>query len=362
MDIARDHRAVRALVVAGDLCGAPGAWRPRFAWMAFRPPPPPRRLRPPQRLPRPRRHRHRRGPARSRSSAAPSGRRYAACCASWAGSCPIGTWRRRGRSCSRRATRAGSARSTSTAFGCWPFCCFGGLIFFLSLQQPVAAPGAAQCAVGLRVWASCCPSTGCGPRSGSRKNKILRALPDALDMLTIGVEAGLAFESAMIRVGEKWDNALTREFQRAVAEMRVGMSREDALTRMAERCGVPELSTFVAVLVQSSQLGVSIAQVLHTQAERDAPEAAAAGRGTGPPGGHQDDHPAGAVRAAGAVYGHPGPDRSRAAGRVQCCWRTSLGGAPVRQRRECDELRYEDARMEADFATPGSRPGRSALR
>ncbi len=85
-------------------------------------------------------------------------------------------------------------------------------------------------------------------------------------MLTIGVEAGLAFESAMIRVGEKWDNVLTQEFRRAVAEMRVGMSREDALTRMAERCDVPELTTFVAVLVQSSQLGVSIAQVLHTQA------------------------------------------------------------------------------------------------
>jgi len=104
-------------------------------------------------------------------------------------------------------------------------------------------------------------------RVRSRKSQILRALPDALDMLTIGVEAGLAFESAMVRVGEKWDNALTREFKRAVAEMRVGMSREDALTRMSERCGVQELSTFVAVLVQSSQLGVSIAQVLHAQAQ-----------------------------------------------------------------------------------------------
>jgi tight adherence protein C len=104
-------------------------------------------------------------------------------------------------------------------------------------------------------------------RVRGRKNQIIRALPDALDMLTIAVEAGLAFESAMIRVGEKWDNVLTREFRRAIAEMRVGMSREEALERMADRCGVAELSTFVAVLVQSTQLGVSIAQVLHTQAE-----------------------------------------------------------------------------------------------
>ena len=103
-------------------------------------------------------------------------------------------------------------------------------------------------------------------RIKKRKHDVLRALPDALDMLTIGVEAGLAFESALLRVGQKWDNPLTREFRRAVAEMRVGTTREVALNRVAERTRVPELGTFIAVLVQSSQLGVSIAQVLHTQA------------------------------------------------------------------------------------------------
>jgi len=99
-----------------------------------------------------------------------------------------------------------------------------------------------------------------------RQHEITRALPDALDMLTIGVEAGLAFESALLKVGERWNNALTREFHRAVAEMRVGTARDLALQRMADRTGVQDLGTFVAVLVQSSQLGVSIAQVLHTQA------------------------------------------------------------------------------------------------
>ena len=99
-----------------------------------------------------------------------------------------------------------------------------------------------------------------------RKHDITRALPNALDMLTIGVEAGLAFESAMLRVAEQWDNALTREFRRAVIEMRVGSSRDVALSRLADRTDVPDLRTFVAVLVQSSQLGVSIAQVLHNQA------------------------------------------------------------------------------------------------
>ena len=105
-------------------------------------------------------------------------------------------------------------------------------------------------------------------RIKKRKHDVLRALPDALDMLTIGVEAGLAFESALLRVGQKWDNPLTREFRRAVAEMRVGTPRDVALNRVAERTRVSELGTFIAVLVQSSQLGVSIAQVLHSQAEQ----------------------------------------------------------------------------------------------
>lgn len=103
-------------------------------------------------------------------------------------------------------------------------------------------------------------------RVRKRKQEIVRALPDALDIMTVGVEAGLAFESALLKVGEQWDNALTRELQRAVVEMRVGTPRNEALERMADRAGVQELSTFVAVLIQSHQMGVSIAQVLHAQA------------------------------------------------------------------------------------------------
>lgn len=105
-------------------------------------------------------------------------------------------------------------------------------------------------------------------RIKQRKVAIRRALPDALDMLTIGVEAGLAFESALLRVGEQWDNALTEEFRRAVSELRIGVPRNEALRHMAERNGVPELTTFIAVLIQSNMLGMSIAQVLHTQSEQ----------------------------------------------------------------------------------------------
>ena len=105
-------------------------------------------------------------------------------------------------------------------------------------------------------------------RIKNRKVEIRRALPDALDMLTIGVEAGLAFESALLRVGEQWDNALTQEFRRVVSELRIGVPRNEALRHMAERNGVDELSTFIAVLIQSNLLGMSIAQVLHTQSDQ----------------------------------------------------------------------------------------------
>ncbi|MCZ7572257.1 MAG: type II secretion system F family protein [Ardenticatenaceae bacterium] len=114
--------------------------------------------------------------------------------------------------------------------------------------------------VGTRLWLR--------RRVRQRKHEVIRAFPDALDMMTISVEAGLAFESAMFKVNEKWDNALTREFRRAVTEMRVGTPRDVAFERMAERLGVQEVSTFVTVLIQSNQLGMSIAQVLHTQAEQ----------------------------------------------------------------------------------------------
>jgi tight adherence protein C len=103
-------------------------------------------------------------------------------------------------------------------------------------------------------------------RADRRKHEIQRAFPDALDLLSVSVDAGLALDTAMVRVGEHWDNALTHEFNRAILEIRVGTPRNIALERMATRAGVRDLTTFVAVLIQSTELGVSIAQTLHVQA------------------------------------------------------------------------------------------------
>jgi tight adherence protein C len=102
----------------------------------------------------------------------------------------------------------------------------------------------------------------------TRQHEISRALSDALDMLTICVDAGLAFELAMVKISEKWDNALALEFSHCVGEVRMGVPRPDALRRMSDRTGVADVGNFVAVLVQAHQLGISIAQVLHIQADQ----------------------------------------------------------------------------------------------
>lgn len=102
-------------------------------------------------------------------------------------------------------------------------------------------------------------------RMSARRNEILRALPDALDMLTIAVDAGLGFDASLLKIGERWDHALAREFGRVVGEVRLGKTRAEALRDMADRVDVPDLSNFVAVLIQAEQLGLTIAKILHTQ-------------------------------------------------------------------------------------------------
>jgi tight adherence protein C len=101
-----------------------------------------------------------------------------------------------------------------------------------------------------------------------RQRELLRALPDGLDMLNICVGAGLGFDAALSRVSHQWQTALADEFNRVVAEIRLGKTRRQALLDLARRTEVMEIENFVATIVQADQLGVSIAKVLRTQAEQ----------------------------------------------------------------------------------------------
>jgi len=101
-----------------------------------------------------------------------------------------------------------------------------------------------------------------------RQKGIRKGLPDALDLLTICVEAGLGFDAAMSKVGQKWENDLSLAFARAIREIQLGKVRREALRDMADRIGLPEMTSFVAAVIQSESLGVSMARVLRIQADQ----------------------------------------------------------------------------------------------
>jgi tight adherence protein C len=101
-----------------------------------------------------------------------------------------------------------------------------------------------------------------------RQKAIQKQLPDVIDLLTVCVEAGLGFDLAMQRVADKYTNDLSLEFQRVLSETRVGKRRVDALREMVIRTGVPDVSTFIAAVIQADQLGVAMSKVLRIQSDQ----------------------------------------------------------------------------------------------
>lgn len=111
------------------------------------------------------------------------------------------------------------------------------------------------------------PSIWLSRMAKNRKAEITKSLPDAIDLLTISVESGLGFDPALMRVAEKWDNALTREFGQALNELRLGNTKREALREMSDRVNVDDLRIFVSSSIQADQLSVSMSQVLRSQSD-----------------------------------------------------------------------------------------------
>lgn len=102
-------------------------------------------------------------------------------------------------------------------------------------------------------------------KMAARKLSIQKDLPDVLDLLTVSVEAGLGFDGALAKLTEKMKGILVEEFNRVLQEIRMGVSRRQALATLGKRCDVPDLSMFTTSLIQADQLGVSIGNVLRVQ-------------------------------------------------------------------------------------------------
>jgi tight adherence protein C len=140
------------------------------------------------------------------------------------------------------------------------------LVFSLLLSASLLYAGFVA-VVGLMIG-YLLPEFWLGGQIKKRKKIILKMIPDTLDLLTISVRAGLGFDAALAKVVEKLPGPLTDEFRRALAEVRVGKARRDALRDMVPRTNVQPLSNFIGAIIQAEQLGVSISKVLQVQSEQ----------------------------------------------------------------------------------------------
>ena len=107
-----------------------------------------------------------------------------------------------------------------------------------------------------------------GRKIRQRQTDMILQLPDALDLLTISVEAGLGFDAALAKVVEKMEGPLIQEFRQALAEIRMGRLRRDALRDVASRADAQPVTNFIGAIVQAEQLGVPIAKVLQIQSQQ----------------------------------------------------------------------------------------------
>jgi tight adherence protein C len=142
----------------------------------------------------------------------------------------------------------------------------GGALFGLLLFGAAAPAKAPLFALGLAVLGFMGPNMFLNGRVRQRQTSVAAELPDALDLLSVSVGAGLGFDGAVQKLTEHMEGPLIEEFELALGEMRIGESRQEALKKMAERSASQEMSSFVRAIIQADQLGISLGRILRIQA------------------------------------------------------------------------------------------------
>jgi tight adherence protein C len=143
----------------------------------------------------------------------------------------------------------------------------GVLITLVTFRSMPLAQAMMYSAIGF-ILGYMLPVMWLGRQMTARKKAITKALPDALDLLCISVEAGLAFDLALQRVTQKWDDELSREFKKVLSDIRLGRTRREALKDLGVRTGVEDVQTFCAAVIQADQLGVSMSKILRLQSDQ----------------------------------------------------------------------------------------------
>jgi tight adherence protein C len=138
-----------------------------------------------------------------------------------------------------------------------------GILFFTPAKGPVMgfALGMGLAAVGFIG-----PDFVLNKKIRARQERLSADLPDALDLLAVSVEAGLGFDAAVVKVTEQVEGPLGEEFALTLNEMRIGESRQDALKKLSERTGIPEVGAFARAIIQADQFGISLGRILRVQA------------------------------------------------------------------------------------------------
>ncbi len=138
-----------------------------------------------------------------------------------------------------------------------------GFLFALSRDYPVNKVLLAT--VGFAAFGYVLPNLLLKNAGDKRESLMRNSLPDAIDLLTISVEAGLGFDAAVARVAKNTTGPLAQEFARLLQEMQLGMGRQEAMRAMGERTSLPDLKSFCLAMVQADSLGIPIARVLRIQ-------------------------------------------------------------------------------------------------
>jgi tight adherence protein C len=145
----------------------------------------------------------------------------------------------------------------------------GSLAFLLLVSGPGALiPNRLGMTVLVLFIGYAFPKTWLKGKVKAKQKVVIKALPDALDLITTCVEAGLGLDAALQRVAEKSEGPLAEELTKMLRDVSMGKLRREAMTEMSERVGVEELSNFITAIIQAEQLGVGIAQVLRVQSDQ----------------------------------------------------------------------------------------------
>jgi len=142
----------------------------------------------------------------------------------------------------------------------------GGFVFGILLGGAAAPKQAILWGLGAGFLGFVAPSVYLNGKVQRRQTAVAQDLPDALDLLSVSVEAGLGFDGAVQKLTEHMDGPLIEEFELALGEMRIGEGRQEALKKMAERSASAEMSSFVRAIIQADQLGISLGRILRIQA------------------------------------------------------------------------------------------------